>query len=794
MTWVVLIGILFATAALFATPAKAVSLIPVCMDDPDFVYARGSPKAGGPIRNCDWIASLVPERKEKVCKRRQVVRDKESPIVGSLCPVACEQCDKYKTTCPKKIKNKADGSKRKCKQFLPGLTCDYNYEYFGGCGEEDPILCQAKDTYTCGVDGFWGKSSLEHFPCVGDIVPPSGEPCDPGACPLQEPGFSSECHEDQIGIDCDFGYTWWGCTEDTMTCSPSSFFTCTEQLTWIAAIVDPIDCGNTVPPPNFGEACDPTLICPETKPEGGTSCDKDSGLECPYEYRDISCEEDKENCQPTEFYTCDEDYGWIFAIADYICEGFDYPPDFLHECDPKQYPKQCPENPPGIMESCYNEGLQCNYGYNWIGCTEETMTCGPSSFYTCTSDGFWVGAHMDPIDCGNMIPPDKLWQSCDPAKVCPKETPEPGLPCDKENGLECPYDYRDISCDKDQEECAPTAFYTCDEKHGWLGAVADFICEGFDYPPGWLHECVPYQCPEQAPEIGGSCYNKGLECNYGYSWMGCTLEDAMCSPSSYYTCAEDGTWIAASVDPISCPGGPPGSPIGDKCDPSDCPLVFPPSNPKCNEEQVGAHCPYYEYVGCNFSDGFSCVETKGAFCSKNLDWELISMVPYICQDPEPDIPSGMTCEPCPKVEPADICPDEKPTDGKLCDIEGTTCNYDNVIQGCSTEELRCVSLSFFDCRGGIWMEGIGEPRVCEPDIEIPCPEEIPQSGSPCRMNGNTVNQRCDYDYRHVSCDENVENCASTKYYTCTDGEGWIGLHTDIKCSTYPDNFYSECLP
>jgi hypothetical protein len=68
MALAMLVGLLFATAILFASPTNAA---PSCEDDPAFVYKKGRPPKDGTVRNCYWIKNLKSDdRKEKICNSK----------------------------------------------------------------------------------------------------------------------------------------------------------------------------------------------------------------------------------------------------------------------------------------------------------------------------------------------------------------------------------------------------------------------------------------------------------------------------------------------------------------------------------------------------------------------------------------------------------------------------------------------------------------------------------------------------------------------------------------------------
>lgn len=716
---IVLAGLLFATVTLFASPAKASREPLTCKDDPDFEFKK--PKKNGTLRNCDYIKTLNGQKKKNVCKKR-INKGKTGPRVMKVCQDACGMCDPI-DVCPKKFV-KSGKSKRKqkqveggdCSNFTPGMSCDYNYEYYGGCGENDPITCTASDTYTCNGDSIWEKSSFEHFPCVieGDGFLTSGEfpigdSCDPGEfCTLEPPEQGTKCDASQVNLECPYNYVYTGCNfQDGFDCDATSYYACNDDQTWdlIQWMVEP--CDDPAQGSVGGETCQP---CPKVEPED-------------------------------------------------ICPSPSEKPEYGKVCDV--------------------EGITCNYDFEITGCHAKELQCSPSSMFTCTN-GSWDMIVSLPT------PP------CLPTgKTCPKEKPS-SLSCRQNGydpGLTCPFDYRDSSCDKNIEECTATESWTCTESHGWIIAIADFMC--LDAPDDFLHSCDPNACPLVEPMSGEKCSDIEGSCDYGYQYTGCTADDIQCSASRFYTCGSNGTWELALASPIFCPAVVtlPVPPIGEKCDPLACPLYIPEDDSGCDPAQRKLSCPYYEYVGCNYQDGFQCTEAATAVCSDDLEWKVVRLAPTLCVYEESDSVRGKTCEPCLEVEPKDNCPSssERPIGGKICDgdEEGMTCTYDFVVSGCSEDELQCLGTSFFTC-SGTWMEGIADPVRC-PDKT--CPNEKPENGANCGQGG----LQCEYNYRNLSCIEDEEVCSATEFYNCMNGS-WIVTVQDSFCKVYPENHGAECYP
>ena len=638
MASAMLVGLLFATAVLFAFPTNAA---PTCEDNPVFVYRKGKALKDGTDKNCDWIKSLPMRKRDRICRRKDKNNNNNNGAgkrIKKICPEACGGCKEKKNICPKSFNDPDSGRKNSeggdCSKYEPGLSCDYNYEYTGGCGAEAPIICNPIDTYTCGdEDSTWSKSSFERFPCIVKTFLPSGETCDPNQCSLEPPEQGSRCDAAQVYLSCPYGYQYTGCTfQNGFSCTATDYYVCNENLIWDFVQLQMLPCFDESPNSAQGMTCEP---CPKVEPEG-------------------------------------------------ICP---------------------PEKPKGGELCDLEKGTTCRYDFEVTGCSPEEMQCTSLSFFSCF-DGEWAEAVADPRPC----PPTD--------KSCPDSKPESGTRCIRDGynvGMSCNYEFADLSCDEDIEICSATEFYSCSETRGWMVAINDFSCFP-ETPPGFMDRCdpsVPSKCTPEEPEMGSKCSGIGINCDYGYAYTGCTAEEATCSATKLYTCGLDGTWSLALPDPIDCGETNPEPPIGDTCDPLQCPVMLPESGSSCDAKQASLRCPYYEYIGCTYEDGFSCVETASSFCSADLIWDVVMMIPLPCMDPDVNSAQGMTCEPCPKVEPEGICPPEKPKGGELCDLEkGTTCRYDFEVTGCSPEEMQCTSLSFFSCFDGEWAEAVADPRPC----------------------------------------------------------------------------------
>jgi hypothetical protein len=549
---IALLGLLFATSAFTAVSATTEE----CKDDPEFVF-----RFKGENRDCEHVNSLTDKSLvKKICKKKKSVKKN--------CPDACGECKKReRAACP--LEKPEDGTK--CKNKKKGLTCVYDFTYTGGCGSDAPIACTPVSTLTCGDDKIWNLSTFIDLPCIGDISPPVGETCDPADCPLMEPENRSSCSDDLVGSSCGYGYQVTGCAPDEVTCSPSRIYTCNKKGKWKLSLPE-IDCGDLILESPDTEPCDPKEFCPSLQPEFGSSCELSPGIGCPYEYVYFGCTfVDGISCIPLTTGRCSDTNGWQF-ISLFIDQCFDPEPGIpsgtCEPCPEEPPEENCPLKKPRPDSECDIQG-DCSYDFEITGCTAEDIQCTPSSSFSCF-DGRWKEAVIDTFRCPPPI-----------GAPCPEEEPT-DTEC-RSNGFasnqKCDYDFRNVSCDEDSPICEPTKFYTCTDGDGWVVASLDVFCE--ESFPGLFEECDPTDsefCPLKAPENQTPCSNIGQNCDYGYSIVGCTLEEATCSPTSFYECTEEGIW-QLSLPGIFCEEQDPDVPVSQPCDPDTfCPLVKPEPN------------------------------------------------------------------------------------------------------------------------------------------------------------------------------------------------------------------------
>jgi len=614
-----LLGLLFATSALTAVSAAK------CKDDPDFVS-----KFKGDELSCEDINSMTDEKEvKKICKKKKFKKS---------CLDACGVCaKKERKTCP--LEKPEDGTK--CKDKKEGLTCDYDFTYTGGCGSDANIFCRPVSALTCGDDKTWSLSTFVDVGCIGDIFPPSGQACDPADCPLMEPGKNELCSDNFVGTSCGYDYQVTGCSPDDLTCSPSRIYTCKKKgkkRKWNLSRPE-IDCGDLTLESPDTEPCDPKEFCPPLLPEFGSSCELSPGVDCSYEYTYIGCTfEDGVSCVPLTTASCSDTNEWL-VLSVFIVPCFDpelgIPSGTCEPCPEEPPEVNCPLEKPTAGSEC-NIQATCSYDFETTGCTAEEIQCTPTSFFSC-SEGQWEEGVAAKLLC----PPIG-------GASCPEKEPT-DTKC-RSNGFapdqQCEYGFRSTSCDEDSPQCLPDTFYFCTDFDGWQVAMSDVFC--LDYPPGFGAVCDPTDsefCPLEAPDNQTPCSNIGQNCDYGYFILGCTLEDATCSPTSFYECTQEGMWQLSVPSPNFCEEQDPNVPIFEPCDPDTfCPLVKP-SNPSCSN--VGLECEY-DFINVSCDEGKEiCQPQSDYLCIEGFEpdgnvW-LVAISDYWCEDYPPG--NGAVCVP-----------------------------------------------------------------------------------------------------------------------------------------------------
>jgi len=773
-----LLGLLFATSALTAVSAATEE----CMDDPDFVSTFK-----GEELNCEDINSMTNEKKvKKICRKNKFKKS---------CLDTCGVCAKReRKTCP--LEKPEDGTK--CEDKKEGLTCDYDFTYTGGCGSDANILCMPVSALTCGDDKTWSLSTFTDTPCVGDIFPPSGQTCDPADCPLMEPEKNESCSDDFVGTSCGYDYQVTGCSPDDLTCSPSRIYTCKKKgkkRKWNLSVPE-IDCGNSILKLNDTEPCDPKEFCPSLLPDFGSSCELSPDLSCPYEYTYIGCTfEDGVSCVPLTTAFCSDTNEWeslSVLFPPCLVLELDIPSGTCEPCPEEPPEKNCPLEKPTAGSECLIQA-DCSYDFETTGCTADDIQCTPTSYFFCL-DGQWEEGGVATLQC-----PPPIGLPCPEKQPTDTECRSNGFAA----GLKCEYDFRSVSCDEDSPSCQPGTFYFCTDDDGWQIAISDAFC--LDYPPGFYDVCDPTDsefCPLEAPENQTPCSNIGQNCDYGYSILGCTLEEATCSPSRFYECTQEGMWQLSLPSIPLCEEPDLVVPIFGPCDPDTfCPLVKP-SNQSCSN--VGLECGYdFTNVSCD-EDSPNCQPGTFYYCTDDYAWQ-IEKTYSLCEDQDYPPGFGAVCDPT----DSEFCPLEAPENQTPCSNIGQYCDYGYWILGCTLEEATCSPTSFYECtQEGMWQLSLPSPNLCEepdPNVPIfggPCdPDTFCPLVKPSNQSCSNVGLECDYDFTNVSCDKEEEICQPLSHYLCIedfgpDGNVWSLAISDYFCEDqdYPPGFSFVCVP
>jgi len=365
--------LLFATTALFVHSANADSVFTeTCVDDPEFeflVTKDGQPK------NCAWLKNK--KIKQKVCQKERSKDGETKQTIATFCPYSCGECEKKKSECPRK--KPEDGAD--CSKFQPGLTCDFNYHYTSGCGDEDSVTCAPQERFICLSSLKWarGRFRERELPC--DTIPLSivGEECDPYECPSEPPQGGTACAK--TGVSCPYDYQYEGCSIITgLECRPSIEAICNEDLEWEQPLLTKLCSGPTDdqdPLIAAGISCtpcptvEPEEICPSKKPNAGENCSIDDTIECKYEFKASGCSVDDIRCEPQLNLNCLEGK-WV---------EIPYISDFVGGCH-----TTCPQSKPTENAKCttHQSGLSCDYYAN-TSCTQDSTLCTPTENYTCDS-------------------------------------------------------------------------------------------------------------------------------------------------------------------------------------------------------------------------------------------------------------------------------------------------------------------------------------------------------------------------------------------------------------------------
>jgi hypothetical protein len=137
--------------------------------------------------------------------------------------------------------------------------------------------------------------------------------------------------------------------------------------------------------------------------------------------------------------------------------------------------EECPQTPPTGGTSCPKVGLQCEYGDNPNPDCNDIESCTPTG-----------------------------WSYPTPGPACPAGT--------------CPATYADVAQGQD---CSPQGL-DCSYTQGQCNC--DVEPESAKQTPVWLCTTPASGCPEPRPDIGTSCTQPNLSCDYGGCTGGIDLE------------------------------------------------------------------------------------------------------------------------------------------------------------------------------------------------------------------------------------------------------------------------------
>jgi hypothetical protein len=471
-------------------------------------------------------------------------------------------------------------------------------------------------------------------------------------------------------------------------------------------------------------------------------------------------------------------------------------------------------------------------------------------------------------------------EGCDP-KECPHFAPLLGSSCkwykgsnSNINNVDCYYDYQVTGCNDLELECSPKLLATCDTfSQTWQHAPYEYFCPTESQPQisqiseAQISEaqivvvptkpsqpklpigdsCDPLtfsHCPFEEPSNGSRCtlYQHQPDwCKYGWEVMGCTKDDLFCGYTSMGFCSNFGMWESyASIKP-QCPNNNVGGvgelatvrsgiddgreeeqdsllPIGDTCDPTECPLLEPTDGDYCGdwegkEDPQPQECFYgFALKGCT-SESLTCTSSRSYTCETikigdgeyGYIWamEEIPQIECIVDDPL----YGTECDPNDNGDGDNtieigICPENEPKEGTDCEQDRQECFYGYALKGCTSDDLTCMPSRSYSC-GTIEKTGDGGytykwtrkylPQIkcivaddplygteCDPNFDDNgdgdnkgdpvdtgiCPENEPTEGTDCTKNGNTPKTGCKFDYNISGCSSDTLSCSATDTYFC----------------------------
>jgi len=393
------------------------------------------------------------------------------------CGMDCEQIpdDDRKPqppTCPVDL----PGVNEPCTGNEEGLVCPYQY-FYKGCAW-DELRCEPATTCSCTErePGVFGWACFVEFleecpepepaaeePAVAmvasarqEVIPtkPPRDPealplggCDPDAllpppppsaenpgCPIVAPrSMGTSCEGYEVGVECQYGHVYTGCSWDDLscswihlcTCSPEGFFvcamtameTCEDEVVVFdgeeerAILVDTIPEG--LP---WGESCSPGAELPKAPVEvvGGSS----SGNSTDTEDDDGGDWEEEDDALIDDVDTVAVDGNVTIEEAKTDTEDVN-----------GRLSDECPANYEFGSCSGYVPDLRCDYNHMYTGCTWDTLRCTAIMQCTCgglSRGGEWACMSFSLMPCESTPEGHPAFESCDPNDPLPTGPVEGG--------------------------------------------------------------------------------------------------------------------------------------------------------------------------------------------------------------------------------------------------------------------------------------------------------------------------------------------------------------------------------
>jgi len=280
-------------------------------------------------------------------------------------------------------------------------------------------------------------------------------------------------------------------------------------------------------------------------------------------------------------------------------------------------------------------------------------------------------------------------------------------------------------------------------------------------------------------------YQHNRQCDYDYSYTGCTWEDLECTSQQGYTCDYDSsTWNLATTIIEQCLDPPKNfPPFDEECTPcsdskpaKECPKKEPTIQEDCSAYENDLTCAYdFMITGCT-QDELQCSPTSYFTCEQEQGWQRIDAL----------------YPPCPTECPSTYKSSEFQDDCSEKYEDNRQCNYDYRYTGCTWDELECTSLQGYTCDHDefpTWQHEItsiqecvnppnGLPVLgdCTPCSDVPaegCPETAPTIQEDCSAFENDLT--CDYNLMLTGCNKSELECLPENSFTCSEGKQWEGV-------------------